>query len=168
MCPSEVGELELQMAGPEAGDKEDEADDIEDKADEAMVGSQRKQDLVDQHDMLEVVDDTLAVQEVHGRGEPVPVQGLGSLDIPCATRDGRNCDHLLEGDNLDGGHDGDDVDVAHEQRGKEASNHDKGPESPRYKVGLLLFVVRGRLCLQLDGGLFVDVIELRARPRAHW
>lgn len=75
--PGEVGELELEVAGLEVGDEEDEADDVEDEADEAVVGGERQEDAVDEDDVLEVVDDGLAVEEVHGSDEPVPVEALG-------------------------------------------------------------------------------------------
>lgn len=48
--------------------------DIEHEADEAMVGSQGQQNLIHQQDMLEVVDDTLSVQKVHGGGQEIPVK----------------------------------------------------------------------------------------------
>ena len=75
--PGKVGELELEVAGLEVGDEEDEADDVEHEADEAVVGGQRQEDAINEHDVLEVVDDGLAVEEVHGGDEPVPVEALG-------------------------------------------------------------------------------------------
>ena len=92
-----------------------------------MVGSKREEDAIDHDNVLEIVDDTLAVEEVHGNGQPVPVQALGGLDVPGATSSARDGDDLLERDDLDGGDDDDDVDVAHEESGKEAANHDEGP-----------------------------------------
>lgn len=160
--PSKVGELELEVPGTEVGDEEDEANDIEDKADEAVVGCQGQKHPVDEHNVLEVVDDALAVEKVHGARQPVPVEALGSLDVPGAGRHGRNGDDLLERDDLDGGHDGDDVDVTHEEGGEEAGDHDQGPEGTGYEVGLLLLVVgRGRSLW-----LLVNVSQLGRRSRA--
>lgn len=110
-----------------------------------MVGGQRQENLVYQNNVLEVVDDSLAVQEVHGRCQPVPVEALCRSEGTGATGDIGNGNDLLEGDDLDCGDDEDDVDVAHEQRSEEASEHDERPEGARHEVGLLLLV----LCIPL-------------------
>lgn len=138
--PRKVGELELVVAGLERGDEEDEAEDIENEADEAVVVGKRQQDLVDEHNVLEVVDDALAVEEVHCRGQPVPVEALGGLEGTGAAGDVGNGNDLFEGDDLDGGDNGDDVDVAHEEGNEEAGNHDQGPNGACPKVGLFLFI----------------------------
>lgn len=39
---------------------------VEDKADEAVVGGKRQKHLVNQNDMLEVVNDAFAIKKVHG------------------------------------------------------------------------------------------------------
>lgn len=106
-----------------------------------MMRRQRKQHLVDEDDVLEIVDNSLSVKEVHGRGQPIPVQALGRSQLPCLAGDACNGDNLAEGNNLNGGDDDDDVDVAHEQRGEEASHHDKGPKGSRHEVGLLLVIL---------------------------
>lgn len=126
--------------------------DVQNEADEAVMGGQGQQDLVDQDDVLEIVDDGLAVQEVHGCGQPVPVEALGRAQLASAAGDAGDGDDLFEGDDLDGSDDADDVDVAHEEGGEEAGEHDKGPESTGQEVGLLLlilgsFLVFGRLGL---------------------
>ncbi len=115
--------------------------DIEKKADEAVMRSQRQEDLVDEDDVLEVVDNALAIEEVHGRGEPVPVQALGGLQVARAAGNARDGDDFLEGDDLDGGDNGDDVDVAHEEGREEASDHDESPERPGEEIGLLLLIL---------------------------
>lgn len=74
--PSELGELELVVALFERDNEEDETHDIEHEGDEAVVGSEGQQDAIDQDDVLEVVDDTLAVEEVHGAAEEIPVERL--------------------------------------------------------------------------------------------
>ena len=122
--------------------------DVEDEADEAVVGCQRQQHLVDQDDVLEVVDDALAVEEVHGGGQPVPVEALGGAQISRPAGDAGDGDDFLERDDLDGRDDQDDVDVAHEESREEAADHDKGPEGARHEVGLLLLVL-GILLLHL-------------------
>jgi len=75
--PGELLELELVVALFQGDDEEDEAHDIEHETDEAMVGSKWQEDLIDQDDVLEVVDDALAVEEVHGGTEEIPVESLG-------------------------------------------------------------------------------------------
>jgi hypothetical protein len=74
--PGELLELELVVALFEGDDEEDEAHDIKHETDEAVVGSKGQENLVDQDDVLEVVDDTLAVEEVHGGAQEVPVERL--------------------------------------------------------------------------------------------
>lgn len=142
--PGKVGELELEVAGLEVGDEEDEAYDVEDEADEAMVGGQGQEDAVDEHDMLEVVDDGLAVEEVHGGDEPVPVEVLGGPQLSRAAGHAGDGDDLLERDDLDDGYADDDVDVAREEGGEEEADHDEGPEGADDEVGLFLLVL-GRL-----------------------
>lgn len=169
--PRKVGELELEVAGLETCDEEDEANDVENKADEAVVGRKRQQDSVDQNDMLEVVNDALAIEEVHGSRQPVPVECLGGHDVACSRGHRGNGDDLLEGHDLDRRDTSNDVDVAHEQGTEEAADHDKGPERPHQEVGLLLFVVRGLkrllgLVLRLGSGFrFVNLSKLRLRGR---
>lgn len=91
--------------------------------------------------MFEVVDDRLAIEEVHGSRQPVPVETLSRSQGTGAAGNVGNGDDFFEGDNLDSGDDADDVDVAHEERGEEERKHDKCPESARYEVGLFLFVL---------------------------
>ena len=76
MGPGELLELELVVALFQRDDEKDEAHDIEHETDETMVGSKGQEDLVDQDNMLEVVDDALAVEEVHGRTQEIPVECL--------------------------------------------------------------------------------------------
>ncbi len=132
--------------------------DVKDEADEAVVRCKRQKNSINEYNMLKVVDDTLAVEKVHGRGEPVPVETFGGPQRAGTAGDVGNGDDLLEGDDLDAGDDGDDVDVTHEQGGKEDGNHDKGPDCPRPKVCLFLFVLSlellcGRLVLLFYRGL---------------
>ncbi len=66
--PAELGELEAVVAFFERADEEDEANDVEHEADEAVVGCKREEDFVYQDDVFEVVDDAFAVEEVHRCG----------------------------------------------------------------------------------------------------
>lgn len=116
-------------------------DDIKHEADEPVVRGQRQEHLINKDDVLEIVDDTLAVEEVHGGGKPVPVQALGRAELTGSGGDACDGDDLLEGDDLDDGDDEDDVYVAHEEGGEEAADHEKRPYCPRYEVLLLLFVI---------------------------
>jgi hypothetical protein len=138
---------------------------VEDKADEPVVGGQREEDLVDEDDVLKVVDDALAVEKVHGGGQPVPVEALCGAQVAGAAGHAGDGNDLLERDDLDGRDDEDDVDVAHEEGGKEAADHDKGPKRPRHKVGLFLFILGDLLLLFLLGrlGFLGDVSDVRQR-----
>lgn len=106
-----------------------------------MVSSQRQQDLVNQNNVLEVVDDSLAVEEVHCGCQPVPVETFSRSQGAGAAGNIGNGNNLLEGNDLDSGNDADNVNVTHEECGKEQGEHDKCPESAGYEVGLLLFVL---------------------------
>ena len=74
--------------------------DVEHKADKAVVGSKREEDLVDEDNVLEVVNDALSVQEVHCRTQEIPVQALRKPQAPGAARYVGNGDDLLEGNYL--------------------------------------------------------------------
>lgn len=106
-----------------------------------MVGGQRKKDLVDQNNMLKVVNDRLAVEEVHGCRKPIPVQALGRSERSRATGNVGDGDDFLEGNNLDCGDDTDDVDMAHEECAEEDDKHDQGPKGSGDEVGLFLLIL---------------------------
>lgn len=106
-----------------------------------MVGGQGQQDAVDQQDVLEVVDDALAVQEVHGSAEEVPVQRLGEAQAAGLAGDVGYRNDLLEADDLDGGDDDDDVQVAGAEGKEEAPDHDQRPRCAHDEVGLLLLIL---------------------------
>jgi len=91
--------------------------------------------------VLEVVDDALAIQEVHGGSEKVPVQRFGEAQAAGLAGHVCDCNDLLEGDDLDGGDDDDEVDVAGAEDPEEAHDHDDGPYCARYEVCLFLFVL---------------------------
>lgn len=116
-----------------------------------MVSSERQEDLVYQHNVLEVVDHTLAVQEIHGGSEEVPVESLGEAQAACSRRHIGNRNDLLVANNLHGGHDDEHVDVASEHGSKEEGNHDERPDGA-CDEGLLLLLVLRQL---LDGNLLI-------------
>ena len=91
--------------------------------------------------MLEVVDDALAVQKVHGGAEEVPVQRLGEAQAAGLARHVRNSNDLLEGDDLHGGDDDDDEQVAGAEGPEEAGDHDQRPYGARDEVCLFLLVL---------------------------
>jgi hypothetical protein len=93
--------------------------------------------------VLEVVDDALAVEKVHGGTEEVPVQRLGEAQAARLAGHIGDCDDLLERYDLDSGDDDDDVDVAGAQDPEEAKNHHEGPYGACYEVCLLLLVLGG-------------------------
>ena len=106
-----------------------------------MVGGQGQQNPINQQDVLEVVDDALAVQEVHGGAEEVPVQRLGEAQAAGLAGDVGYRNDLLEADDLDGGDDHDDVEVAGAEGEEEAPDHDQRPRCAHDEVGLLLLVL---------------------------
>lgn len=106
-----------------------------------MVSGQRQQDLVNQNNVFEVVNDSLAVEKVHGSCQPVPVETLSRSKGASTAGDVGDGNNLLERDDLYSGNNGNNVDVSHKERGKEQGEHDKGPESASYEVGLFLFVL---------------------------
>lgn len=92
--------------------------------------------------MLEVVNDALAVEEVHGHPEEVPVQGLCESQTSRPARHVYDADNLFEGHDLDGGYDDDDVDVPGEQGAQKHADHDKGPYCAGDECLLLLLEFR--------------------------
>ena len=106
-----------------------------------MVRCQRQQHFVHQNNVLEVVYDALAVEEIHSGRKPVPVQALGRLQVTSPARNARDGDDFFEGYDLNSSDDGQDVDVTHKERREETSNHDEGPERSRDKGGLLFLVL---------------------------
>jgi hypothetical protein len=132
-----------------------------------MVGSEREQNAVDQQDVLEVVDDALAIEEVHGSAEEVPVERLGEAQTASLAGHIGDCNDLFEGDDLHGGDDDDDVDVAGAEDPEEAEDHDEGPYCAFYEVGLFLLVLaRGRWL----GSLRLSAMGtfLGSRGSAYW
>ncbi len=120
--------------------------------------------------MLEVVDDALAVEKVHGGAEEVPIQRLGEAQAAGLAGDIGYGNDFLEADDLDGGDDGDDVEVASAEGEEEAANHDQGPRGADDEVCLFLLILAllGSLrCLEtwLAGEGFSP---LAARAHAYW
>jgi len=115
--------------------------DVQHEGDEPVVGRKGQQDAVDEEDVLEVVDDALAVEKVHGGPQEIPVERLGEAQTPRLAGHSMYGNDLLEGDDLDGGDYDYDVDVAGEQGPEEAAQHDKGPYGPGVEVLELLLVV---------------------------
>jgi len=68
--------LLLEVAFLQRHDKPYEADRVKGEADDPVVRSERKKIGICKDNMLEVIDDTLAIQEVVCCGKEVPIQGL--------------------------------------------------------------------------------------------
>jgi hypothetical protein len=106
-----------------------------------MMRRKRLEYLVNEHNMLKVVNNALAVQEVHCRRKPIPIQGLREAQPARPAWYIGNSDNLLERNDLNSCDNDDDVDVAGGQGGKEAAYHDECP----YRAGdeglFLLFVL---------------------------
>jgi hypothetical protein len=109
-----------------------------------MMGRKGKEDFVDKHNMLEIVDQALAVQEIHGDTEEIPVQRLCEAQAPGLAGDVDDANHLLEGHDLYGGYDHYHVDVALEKRGNEGTDHDHAPNGSSDEGLLFLLKVRER------------------------
>jgi hypothetical protein len=106
-----------------------------------MMGRKGQKDFVDQYDMLEIVDDTFTVQEIHGGSQPVPVQGFCESKLTGST--GHICDgnDLLEGHNLDSSDNGKNIEMAHKHGTEEGPNHHESPYRTCNEGLLLLFVL---------------------------
>lgn len=115
-----------------------------------MMRSKRQQHPINQHNMLKVINHALAVEEIHGGAEEVPIQGLSKAEGAGARGDVGDGDDLLEGDDLHGGHDDDDVDVAGEHAAEEDGDHDEGPDGAGDEGLFFLLIGRG-LGWFLDG-----------------
>lgn len=107
-----------------------------------MVRSEWQQYLVHQHDMLEVVDNALSIQKVHGRCQPIPVERFRKSQPSGSTRDVCDSYNFLERDDLNSCDNGNDVDVTHEHGGEEDTDHHHGPECSGHE-GLLLLLIFG-------------------------
>lgn len=90
--------------------------------------------------MLEVVNDALAVEKVHGSAEKVPVERLCEAQATCLAGHIGNGNDLLEGDDLDGGDDDDDEKMSGTKGPEEAGNHDEGPYCTGDEVCLFLLI----------------------------
>lgn len=77
--------------------------------------------------MLEVVYNTLSVEEVHSRCEPVPIEGFCKSQPASSTRYICDSDDLLEGNDLYASDDGNDVDVSHKHGSEEDAYHHECP-----------------------------------------
>lgn len=116
--------------------------------------------------MLEVVDDTLAVEEIHGRSKEIPVESLCETQLTSSAGNVGDGNDLLEGDDLDGSDDDDDVDVTGEHCDEEEDDHDESPDSSGDEGLLLLFIFAlRRRVLRLQG----DMLAFKgARAERHW
>lgn len=132
-----------------------------------MVSSKGKQDAVDQQDMLEIVDDTFAIEEVHGGSQEVPVQRLGEAQVSRLAGNGMYGDDLFEGYYLESGDEDDDVDVTREEGPKEATKHSKSPYSARVEVLHLLLVFGLRWGLGLGHGQWGLILAIETGELPH-
>jgi hypothetical protein len=108
-----------------------------------MVGSEWEQDAVNKQNVLEIVDDALAIQEVHGSAEKVPVKRLGEAQTASLAGHIGDCNDLFERDDLHGRDNDDEVEMAGAEDPKEDGDHHESPYRAGYEVGLLLLVLAG-------------------------
>jgi hypothetical protein len=90
--------------------------------------------------MLEVVNNALSVQKVHGNCEKVPIQRFGQWKVLLLSRHLRNGDDFFEGNDLNSGDHYQHVDVSCKHATKKPSNHSQCPYRARDE-GRLLFLV---------------------------
>jgi hypothetical protein len=90
--------------------------------------------------MLEIVDDAFSIQEVHGRGQEIPVERLRKADVLLPAGHICNGNDFLERDDLDRCDDDDYVNVAGKHGTEEEGNHHKGPYCPSDESLLLLLI----------------------------
>lgn len=106
--------------------------------------------------MLEVIDDALAVEKVHCRPQPIPIECLCEAQLASAAGYVGDCNDFLEGYDLYSGDDHDDVDVPSEHGAEEDAYHDKCPYRPRDERLLFLLVIALRRgFLRLDPSISV-------------
>lgn len=74
MNPAEEGKLLAEGLALEVGNKADKAEHVQHEADEAVVLGKGDKVGIDKDDVLEVIDDRLAVEEVVGDNEEVPAE----------------------------------------------------------------------------------------------
>lgn len=72
MNPAEQSKLLAKILALKIGHKADETEHIQHEADEAVVLGEGNEIGIDEDDVLEVIDDRLAVEEVVGDNEEVP------------------------------------------------------------------------------------------------
>lgn len=81
MDPAKETKLVLEILSSKARDEADEPNDVQQEAEESVVSGKGDEVRVDEDDVLEVVDEGLAVQEVVGDCEKVPGQRLGPQQL---------------------------------------------------------------------------------------
>lgn len=124
-------------------------DHVKHEADEPVMRRKWQQHFIHKDDMLEVVDDALAIEVVHGRAQKIPIQRLGEPQAPRPAWHVCDCNDLFEGYHLHPCYDKNDEYVAGEEGNEEGRYHDKGPYRP-CDDGLLLLLVFGVLGFFLD------------------
>jgi len=137
--------------------------DVHHEADEAMVCRKWEQDFVDKKNMLEIVDDTFTVEEVHGDGKEVPAEGSGKREISLLARNLGNCNDFFKGYDLDGGDNHQDIDMTSEHSTEEAANHGQSPYRPCNESGLFLLIFRGLLNFVAPDNCSISLVILVSR-----
>ena len=115
--------------------------DIEHKADKPVMRRKGEQHSIHQQNMLEIVDDALSIQEIHRRGQEIPIERLCKPQVLRSARNVGDSYDLLEGHNLDSCDQDNKVEVAGKEGHEEPSNHYKRPYRPGNKSLFLLLVI---------------------------
>ena len=161
MRPSELCELETIVALLEGAHKENEAcndsvrtglplrpehlegcltNDIKHEADKAVVGCERKQDLVHENNMLEIIYYTLPVEKVHSGPKKIPIERSGESQVLRLAGYIGDSDDFFERHDLNPSDDENDVKMSRQHRGEEAGYHYHRPYCSCDEILLLLLV----------------------------
>lgn len=113
---------------------------VQHKAYKSVMRRQWQKHFVNQQDMLEVVDDRLAVQEIHGDPQEVPVERSGERQPFLLGRYLSNADDFFERDDLNGCDEEQHVHMPAKHAQEETTDHDKRPCCSNDKCLLLLLI----------------------------
>lgn len=114
---------------------------IQRETDEPMMRRKRKEESIHQHNMLEIVDDALPVQEVHDGSQKVPIQRLCEPQLLVSRWYACDSNHLFEGDDLHSRDHRNQVKMPGGHRAEKDPNHRQRPNGPGDESLLLLLVL---------------------------
>lgn len=171
MDPTEESKLLTKILPLKICDEADEANNVKHEADESVVTGKGDEISVHKDNVLEVVDNGFAVEEVVSHDEEIPVDSLvpavallargSSLGTTVVTKVEKSSDFFID-ERLTQHDEKDHVGVAHTEKSDEAADHNKGPDRPLNHVAIFLgsngflafFALAGsKTILKLDSNL---------------